>query len=649
MLDFNSNTSTVADEIKDDLTEKSFPLESPNLFTSDLSSFFKSSSSSKSKQALYQEEPTFVPEELKINQSTETYLEDGDSEEKDFTLNNNLILDTDFGWLGSSQTQIHSSIALPGCVCSSCCSNSVSNFEFTDTANDSNSNLSPLSAVSTGDYRINALLADKKWVGNTITYSFFDGGYYYGAETAWEVSDTIKNSVRYILENIIEPFINVDFVEVSDAGNNYGTLRYMLSNGPDYAYAYSPNNSSVGGDVHLNPNQDNAWTSGSFQGGFGSHGFMTLIHETLHAIGLKHPGNYNGSGTGEGPFLPYGEDNTTNTVMSYNSAGNSASSMMPYDILALQYLYGASNHNSGNTTYTFDSVFGFSDGTQYWGNSNPIYQTKLSIWDSSGIDVLNFSKLGYSSSGYVFDLNEGGMLTTGSAYNATPYQARDGQNLVGNYSTTTYGTALGYDTTIENAIGSSSNDLIVGNEVANNLQGNNGADIIFGNNGNDTLIGGSGNDTLNGNEGNDSLEGEAGRDRLNGGGGKDTLNGGADQDTLTGGGGDDVLSGGDDVDILKGGNGTDILFGGDSNDILFGNGGTDYFLLASGQGRDTIRDFADGIDFFAIGNGLTYDDLTIRNHSQGIGAIIRDNNNNALALVRNVDAALITESDFFEF
>jgi hypothetical protein len=30
---------------------------------------------------------------------------------------------------------------------------------------------------------------------------------------------------------------------------------------------------------------------------------MSLIHETFHALGLKHPGNYNGSGSGEGPFL----------------------------------------------------------------------------------------------------------------------------------------------------------------------------------------------------------------------------------------------------------------------------------------------------------------------------------------------------------
>ncbi|HHP7230513.1 MAG TPA: M10 family metallopeptidase C-terminal domain-containing protein [Xenococcaceae cyanobacterium] len=588
------------------------------------------------------------------NQKTDSFISSVEDDQEfsqsniNSSVDENSILSANFGWVETPNQEIHSSLNFLACSCPSCCGSSASNSEFTNTSNNLDSNSPQSAPFATGDYRLDALIGSYPWPGNTITYSFFDGGNYYGTETAWEVSNTVKNNVRYIIENYIEPLIDVDFVEVSDAGNSYGTIRYMLSDAPNYAYAYLPSNSAVGGDVHLNPNQDNASTTNGFQGGFGTHGFTTLIHETLHALGLKHPGNYDaGSGTAPGPFLPYGEDNLTNTVMSYNLAGNSPSSMMPYDTLALQYLYGASNYNAGNTTYTFDTVFGFSDGTQYWGSPSNSTKTKVSIWDSGGIDLLDFSQLSNSSSGYLLDLNEGGILTTGNAYNGTLYQAISDPSST-NYSTTTYGTALGYGMKIENAVGSSSNDGIIGNNVKNTLYGMSGNDILYGENGNDTLLGGEGNDRLNGGKGKDSLEGSSGNDRLNGGSGQDSLFGGADRDTLTGGAGNDLLLGEGDRDILRGNKGNDVLAGGGGNDVLFGNQGSDAFVLEFGQGKDTIRDFTDGVDFFFVSNGMSFEDLSINNNNQGTAAIIRDDANTAIAVVKNVDAALITELDFLE-
>jgi Ca2+-binding RTX toxin-like protein len=457
-----------------------------------------------------------------------------------------LSLEQNFGWIGNEplKSQNLSNNQL-GCSCSACRG-------FSNQLNSSSGN--DLSAsVSTGDYRLDALVQGNKWLGTTITYSFFDGGFYYGNEAVGQVSNTIKNSVRYILENLIEPFINVNFVEVSDAGNNYGQVRYMLSNGPDYAYAYYPMNSAIGGDVHLKPAFDNSFTSDGFQGGFGTHGFMTLIHETLHALGLKHPGNYNGNGTGEPPFLPYGEDNTTNTVMSYNFTGYSASTMMPFDIKAMQYLYGAKSHNSGNTTYTFDAVDNFTDGNKYWGSSTS--WTKAAIWDSAGIDTLNFSKLGFNASGYFFNLNPGGMLTDRNAYNGTAYQAR-GDFSGTYYYTTTYGTALAYGMTIENAIGSSSNDVILGNGAVNNLRGGNGRDYIEGRAGNDKLYGNAGNDTLIGGNGSDRLVG---------------------------------YSSGSEYDILTGGSGTDTFVLGESSGVFY-----------KGSSYATVTDFNWEYDYFQV-------------------------------------------------
>lgn len=64
----------------------------------------------------------------------------------------------------------------------------------------------------------------------------------------------------------------------------------------------------------------------------------TIIHEILHALGLKHPGHY--SPDDEGPYLSSDKDNTGNTVMSYNFTGQDDLNLRTYDIAALQYLYG---------------------------------------------------------------------------------------------------------------------------------------------------------------------------------------------------------------------------------------------------------------------------------------------------------------------
>ena len=515
MLDSRSSTYTL-DEVQDYLLDRhntkleSFSPEEAISEDVDIFSLFQSFSFLKDNESSSQEE------QIDTDRSTQTSSESNElGNISDIIINNNTEYSTSFGWIDTPQQEIHSSIALARCNCPSCCGGNASNGE-SNTNNNLDADTSPFAAVSTGDYRLNALIGSSPWKGNTITYSFYDGGSYYGTETVGEVSNTIKNNVRYIIENLIEPLINVNFVEVPDAGNNYGQIRYMFSDGPNYAYARYPSNSPTGGDVHLNPNQDNASTTNGFRGGFGSHGFETLMHETLHALGLKHPGNYNGSGTGQGPFLPYGEDNNQNTIMSYNSIGmgNSAASLMAYDVMALQYLYGARSHNAGNTTYTFDTVFGFTDGNKYWGSSTTL--TKVSIWDSSGNDTLNFSKLGYSSSGYRFDLNQGGMLTTRSAYNSYSYIPRSDPSKT-YYKATRYGTALGYNMTIENAIGSSSKDTIIGNNANN---------IIYGKGGNDLLVGGSGSDTLTGDSGSDRLVG---------------YSSGKEYDVLTGGSGYDVF------------------------------------------------------------------------------------------------------------
>ncbi|MCC2954762.1 DUF4214 domain-containing protein [Massilia sp. IC2-477] len=65
----------------------------------------------------------------------------------------------------------------------------------------------------------------------------------------------------------------------------------------------------------------------------GGVGYQTLLHELGHALGLKHPFE-------DDVHLPVSQDNTRNTLMSYTDSGGPYSTFSPYDIAALNWLYG---------------------------------------------------------------------------------------------------------------------------------------------------------------------------------------------------------------------------------------------------------------------------------------------------------------------
>ena len=276
-------------------------------------------------------------------------------------------------------------------------------------------------------------------------------------------------------------------MEVSDKGKNYGQIRYMFSNNPSSAYTKSMSNGSpLAGDIHFNPK-----LTKDFESGPGAHRYETLIHETLHALGLKHPGNYNSAGSQKGPFLPHPQDNSAYSILSYNrlkSLGKGAITPMSYDILALQHLYGAKSHNVGNTTYNFETVYGYTIGNSFFGKKTG--EIKQTIWDSDGKqDTLNFSQMAAHRQGYYINLKEGGWITTQDAYESTAYQAYDNKKT---YKTTAFGTTLAYNMTIENVVNSSSDDKITLNQAANTISGYKagkkaGNDIIIGANKKDTL------------------------------------------------------------------------------------------------------------------------------------------------------------------
>jgi serralysin len=133
----------------------------------------------------------------------------------------------------------------------------------------------------------------------------------------------------------------------------------------------------------------------------GDSGFQTFLHETGHALGLKHPF--------EGEFqLPSAQDNYAYSLMSYTSSRNyipdftyepstgsaSYTAGMPekssayhtqyslFDIQTLQHIYGLNlSTKTGDDTYTLT----FDD------------YAYMSIWDAEGIDTLDFSSTTFPS------------------------------------------------------------------------------------------------------------------------------------------------------------------------------------------------------------------------------------------------------------
>lgn len=70
----------------------------------------------------------------------------------------------------------------------------------------------------------------------------------------------------------------------------------------------------------------------------GTEGYQTLLHELGHALGLKHP--FHEGDEQDHIHLPFQQDNTGNTIMSYTDTGGPYSTFSPYDIAALNWLYG---------------------------------------------------------------------------------------------------------------------------------------------------------------------------------------------------------------------------------------------------------------------------------------------------------------------
>ena len=95
--------------------------------------------------------------------------------------------------------------------------------------------------------------------------------------------------------------------------------------------------------------------------------------------------------------------------------------------------------------------------------------------------------------------------------------------------------------------------------------------------------------------------------------------------------------------VIQGTNGSDTLIGTKHDDVMTGYGSSDTFVLATGQGTDTITDFEVGLDFIGLAGDLSFGQLSItQDESNTLIAFA----NETLAILNQVNPTDLTQTSF---
>jgi serralysin len=361
----------------------------------------------------------------------------------------------------------------------------------------------------------------------------------------------------------------------------------------------------------------------------GSNGYQLALHESGHALGLKH--------SFEAPVvLPVETESRRYTVMSYTNAPNSGtvvvtvgegggyswqtgtvmpSTPMLYDIAAMQALYGANTATrTGNDSYS-------------WGAGEKFLAT---IWDGGGIDAIDASNQALRC---VISLVDGSFSSIGLRQSEAELRM-DIPSFATQVPTPSYNgqdnLAIAHGVVIENAYGGAGDDTITGNPLDNILDGGAGADTLGGGAGNDQYVIDNPGDvvTENANEGTDTAWVKSAAAvtlgpnieiiRVFGAGAAVTGGATAEQivanpllaSTLNGGAGDDVLWGSALNNVMNGGAGDDIIRSQRGGGVFSGGAGNDQFVVSNSQ-TTLVENLDEGIDTawvtvngFAVGDNI---------------------------------------------
>ncbi|APG85660.1 alkaline phosphatase [Sinorhizobium americanum CCGM7] len=424
------------------------------------------------------------------------------------------------------------------------------------------------------------------WTSKTLTFGFTKqdidkNGVDDFAEGDW------KDFYREMFADIAA-CINVTFRETATAN---ASLKQTLldTGGGGFSGGPGPTEDTVTTAVGIDPKSVKAAADIIRLGTFSD----VWLHEIAHSLGLKHthdslagptlPGVADEDDKGTGllnssiysvmgyTYAFWGEDNPFTAARDFGATLNAQpGSLGAIDIAALQHMYGARAHNTGNDLYRFNDDVDFNRG----------YTT---LWDTGGNDTIAYTgtsraKIDLRAATLKAEIGGGGWLSTSE--------------------TLTGGFTIANSVVIENAKGGAAADILIGNAAGNVLDGGRGADQLQGLTGNDTYIVDNSGDrvseaasagtdlvkssvsfTLGANVENLLLAGTLG---ING-----TGNGLANR--LTGNAAANILSGGAGNDTLDGGQGADNLVGGSGSDAYIVDKKGDKVVEAVNAGTDLVK------------------------------------------------------------
>jgi Ca2+-binding RTX toxin-like protein len=354
-------------------------------------------------------------------------------------------------------------------------------------------------------------------------------------------------------------------------GNNTANANFTLSN----------STVAITGQANFNATSTAANAGGSaFLHSWNNTGTVTLTSVTFNESGYLSSFNYGNDST-----TPIGTYNITSSIFGRVTAANR---VVRYEGNRL------TNANATLTTNTFREgsyldLYGNTGSVKFAGPNNNF----ATIDGGSGIRVTA----------------QTGVATNNPVINANATMNFSGNGLALTYinaaaATVRLDTFGGLNSRSITVGGTSYQELIAGGQAADNISASVTTTGVWINAdaGNDTITGTVGNDRLIGGTGNDSISASTGSDVIVAGDGDDIAYGGNGTDSIDGGIGNDYLDGGEGVDTISGGDGTDTIVGGTGDDSLTGGTGSDRFVWFSGDGTDTITDFASGAgnDQFAL-------------------------------------------------
>ncbi|MGH1404168.1 MAG: Ig-like domain-containing protein, partial [Alphaproteobacteria bacterium] len=353
------------------------------------------------------------------------------------------------------------------------------------------------------------------------------------------------------------------------------------------------------GDIFFNTEHD-LW-NGAID--YKDQSFKVVLEETLHSLGVD-------SRTEDAVGTIY--NNQKYSVAAYQDSHApgmfnffSGTIVAPHtlqimDIAALQEIYGR-NYGSfaWNTDYTLSVMNPDGDDSAF------LY----TIWDGGGVDQINVSNSTVSAE---IDLRQGRFSSIGkTAYGETFFTDKDATSNdpdPGNV-------AIAFHTVIENAVGSSKNDVLIGNDWINHLQGGKGNDYLYGDGA--SYDGDAGYSEIDADDPNDPNRNRPTDDNdiLDGGEGRDTVSYMADTGSL----GIDVVMNGTNgtvtrgsetdtlisIEVVEGTSGEDSFRGGDAKVLFVGGAGGDSYYLSEDSPIYLLEKQEDSGTDVLIVNGAT--------------------------------------------